>query len=169
MNLDKLKKLIRLANDNPNDHEANLAARRVCKILAEKDFVLLNLSPKTAAGKMNEAKTWNDVKRSEEPAWRSRPPTGPGFDAAEFFRNWKRPEWSGFDWSKAPHKDAPTEDDWGPKAWKPNPNIKYDSDGKRVRKQEMRKCTKCGWETMTFRYDEVPWVCNPCHWKEAGL
>src|SRR5262245_10501112 len=33
--LDILQKLIALANNNPNENEANTAARRVCKMLAE--------------------------------------------------------------------------------------------------------------------------------------
>lgn len=38
MNLDLLKKLTRLANNNPNENEANLAARKVCKLLEENNF-----------------------------------------------------------------------------------------------------------------------------------
>lgn len=38
MNLDLLFKLVRLANNNPNDNEANLAARKVCKMIAEANF-----------------------------------------------------------------------------------------------------------------------------------
>jgi hypothetical protein len=44
VNKDKLIKLIKLANNNPNDHEANLAARRVCQALAEDKFAALNSS-----------------------------------------------------------------------------------------------------------------------------
>lgn len=44
MNLDLLKKLTRLANNNPNDNEANFAARRVCKMLEECDFKLVENS-----------------------------------------------------------------------------------------------------------------------------
>lgn len=32
MNLKLIEKLARLANNNPNEHEANLAARKVCRI-----------------------------------------------------------------------------------------------------------------------------------------
>lgn len=39
MKLEILKKLVALANNNPNDHEANTAARRVCKALAEDKFI----------------------------------------------------------------------------------------------------------------------------------
>src|SRR5579859_4847245 len=38
MNLDLLTKLVELANNNPNENEANLAARKVCKIIAEGNF-----------------------------------------------------------------------------------------------------------------------------------
>ncbi len=38
MNLELIEKLIRLANNNPNENEANLAARKVCEMLAEYQF-----------------------------------------------------------------------------------------------------------------------------------
>lgn len=38
MNYDLLIKLARLANNNPNDNEANLAARKVCKLIAEGNY-----------------------------------------------------------------------------------------------------------------------------------
>jgi len=38
MNLDLLIKLIKLANNNPNENESNLAARKVCKMIAEADY-----------------------------------------------------------------------------------------------------------------------------------
>ena len=38
MDIERLKKLIKLANNNPNDNEANTAARKVCKIIEEMDF-----------------------------------------------------------------------------------------------------------------------------------
>lgn len=42
MNLDLIKKLTRLANNNPNEHEANLAARKVCQMLEEGNWSLAN-------------------------------------------------------------------------------------------------------------------------------
>lgn len=47
MNLDLLKKLTKLANHNPNEHEANSAARRVCKMLEEANFSLINYASET--------------------------------------------------------------------------------------------------------------------------
>ncbi len=51
--LELLKKLTKLANHNPNDHEANSAARRVCKMLEDANFNLVA--------------TWNDTKKTREP------------------------------------------------------------------------------------------------------
>jgi len=38
MDTNKIIALIKLANNNPNENEANLAARKVCKVLAELNF-----------------------------------------------------------------------------------------------------------------------------------
>jgi DNA-directed RNA polymerase subunit RPC12/RpoP len=38
LNVDLVTKLAKLANNNPNENEANLAARKVCRLLAEADF-----------------------------------------------------------------------------------------------------------------------------------
>lgn len=35
MDLDKIQKLIRLANNNPNEHEANLAAKKACELVGD--------------------------------------------------------------------------------------------------------------------------------------
>ncbi len=42
--IDMIQKLIRLANNNPNDNEANLAARRVCKMLTDYLFPYIPIS-----------------------------------------------------------------------------------------------------------------------------
>lgn len=197
MNLDKLKALIRLANNNPSENEANLAARRVCKILADNNFTLLNPQPKTAADKVGSAKTWNDVKRSNEPAWKPSPPPPPppkaepfvGFDfdgifgtnfehfynihfggrrgAKTYTQNQQKKNWT----DSVPHVDAPEDNSYDRETKPKHPDdgpFYYDAKGNKrhKRRQELRVCTKCGLETMTFRVDEVPWVCNPCHWKD---
>lgn len=38
LNIDLVTKLAKLANNNPNENEANLAARKVCRMLEEADF-----------------------------------------------------------------------------------------------------------------------------------
>ncbi len=42
MNLDLIIKLVKLANNNPNEHEANSAARQVCKLIAAGEFKFNN-------------------------------------------------------------------------------------------------------------------------------
>lgn len=42
MNIELLIKLVKLANHNPNDNEANSAARRVCKLIEEGKFKFTN-------------------------------------------------------------------------------------------------------------------------------
>jgi len=44
MNTELIIKLAKLANNNPNDNEANSAARKVCKLLEEGKYVLSNNS-----------------------------------------------------------------------------------------------------------------------------
>jgi hypothetical protein len=189
VNLDRLKALIRLANNNPNEHEANLAARKACKLIAEKDFAILyaNHIPRTVAEKINQPRTWNDVKRSTEPDFKSKtydPPKPHPFDTIfeEMFNRAKgRPfssgDWGHSRWKDAPRKEAPEPSSYDEprySAWareypfnKPPDNSNYNPDGTKKKKpEELRKCAKCGLEIMTSRLKEDPWVCNPCHWKE---
>lgn len=81
---EKLEKLVRLANNNPNENEANLAARYACKMLEEHKFDLnITLSaPESPIGG-----TWQDVCRStESPPW-SRYQGGWDFYAEEILKN----------------------------------------------------------------------------------
>lgn len=61
--VDRLMKLIELANNNSAEHEANSAARSVCKILQGYIFKADDI-----------VQTWNDVKRTETPDFKSTPP-----------------------------------------------------------------------------------------------
>jgi ribosomal protein L37AE/L43A len=219
LTLEKLKALIRLANNNNSEGEANAAARKVCRILVSGEFTVVATHTKTAQEKVfkggnpgGNKGTWNDVRRSEEPQWRAKPPdpkppyTSTEYDQSdnfyrsqydkEFFDNLFRRagvHFGGF-------KTAPTEDDWNRATntraeeekrneekrkrhasnyggipntgdfkvpftrgvWKDNPFVDF----KETKRQEMRKCAKCGLEIMTYRYKEDPWICNPCHWGE---
>lgn len=85
---DKLEKLIRLANNNPNDNEANLAARKVCKMLENVRFNFRkpgqttsnsgNTGPWRPPTQSRPSPTgrqgfnWDDVFRSPESFWRER-------------------------------------------------------------------------------------------------
>jgi hypothetical protein len=58
MNIELLIKFVKLANHNPNDNEANSAARRVCKMIEDSNFKFndtkTNVNNKSTI-------TWNDV------------------------------------------------------------------------------------------------------------
>jgi len=45
MKLDLLKKLVKLANSNPNEHEANAAARQLCRMLEKDNFSITTDTP----------------------------------------------------------------------------------------------------------------------------
>lgn len=55
--LELLKKLVKLANNNPNEYEANSAARRVCKILEENKFELTTIYNDINKNKKSEFKS----------------------------------------------------------------------------------------------------------------
>lgn len=51
MNLDLIVKLVKLANNNPNENEANLAARKVCTLIAQGNYQFNGV--KTAQSKIH--------------------------------------------------------------------------------------------------------------------
>jgi hypothetical protein len=147
MDLDKLKKLIRLANNNPSEHEANSAARRVCKMLDEYEFPT----------------TWNDVKRSTEPAfkstWKQPAPTKDPMEDI-FERIFKERMYNN------PYTDPfrrSWTDPFKPGSWdKDNPFV----DPPKARQEpKLRKCVKCGKEERTRRITNI-FTCNKCEWTE---
>lgn len=76
MNLELLKKLVRLANNNPNEHEANAASRRACKMIAENDFAIFKNSVENLQDQYTvrtPPQTYADVRRSAEPEFKSKP------------------------------------------------------------------------------------------------
>lgn len=68
MDLNLIKKLVRLANKNPNEHEANAAARKVCKLIEEGKFDF---------GNTRQSFNWSDdflyefLKKSKGPAYKN--------------------------------------------------------------------------------------------------
>lgn len=136
MNLDRLLKLLKLANHNPNDAEANSAARAASRMLGEQNYEWLERAKRNGGNppvnkreeptlkdwydpardeyniKISKAsmidnprikellrklaaevagpRTWNDVKRSKEPFWRSK--------KEPFDESWG--ENTGFNWEK---------------------------------------------------------------------
>lgn len=171
MNLDQLIKLVKLANNNPNDHEANAAARKVCKMIAANNYKFSNTrepEPVKAGG------TWNDVKRSTEPEFRSKPFTGGnpfggrGWEDAfweryrediegRFYRPRQRPY--------EPPKPPPEPPKRKPENWTwtqgEDGNIKY----KKVYEQKLRDCSICDKSRLTADTDS-PYVCADCKWRK---
>lgn len=101
MNFDILIKLVKLANHNNAEGEANAAARRVCKMLSEDNYKWIESvvkgGPKVAANKVGGTGnygTWGGVHRSKEPDFRSsRGPRSSGFNPyedefADWFKKW---------------------------------------------------------------------------------
>jgi hypothetical protein len=184
---ERLIKLARLANNNPSEIEANRAARLVCKKLEELkyEFTLNVPSPEPPL------RTYNDVRRSTEPQWSSRP-AEPSVDYMnEFSRNYAKSKetrswdtetprnpyddsrfWDGF-YKKTPPKEptSPYEKGAGdipkepPKSsrWggRPNPGPSSNYTG------EIRilKCKTCGNSKGTkFVGAEEVYECNECQW-----
>lgn len=150
MNIDLIQKLIKLANNNPNDNEANLAARRVCKMLADHKFH----EPRTVASKLEEHRQsqpkypdnegiWENIRRSREAEFKTRHYGTPVNDDffKEFFKDfnfggWTTPKYRDEEWRNA------------------NSKVKM-------------KCSKCQQVKETsFRGPESIWVCMECRGKE---
>ncbi len=156
MKLEMIIKLAKLANNNPNENEANLAARKACKLMGEADFKFPT---------SNQGGTWNDVKRSTEPQWSSQRPSSSGFDPfwdmfnREYTRKdpfwntpppgWKTRDYQGhrdtynpYDIPKSPPYEEP----------KKKPKIKL-------------KCKACQKEyETTFNKPGQDFVCGNCQW-----
>jgi hypothetical protein len=187
MNLNLLKKLTKLANHNPNEHEANSAARRVCKMLEESDWKVIP-EIKTAAGKITPDMqgSWH-VKKPESPTSGFRPDqqyydemrnmTEDMFrKMQEEMRNrqYSRPanpfrnmRYEGVDWGKEPPRSSPygteppinrQQDEILREARK---RRGFDPDGKK----EMRVCSKCGESKMTG-FLTGTFICTTCRLKE---
>lgn len=148
MDLDKLIKLTRLANNNPNENEANLAARKVCKMLEECNWKL-NGSSSTSQTKRGPT-TWADVKRSTEPWWKS--------------------TYQNYDWEKA-YRDAKERE-----RKRKEEDAKYSKEYEAEERKFYKKCKFCGrkdYKTAEERkhYDptknESIYVCRDCAFNES--
>jgi hypothetical protein len=159
MNKDLLIKLTKLANHNPNDNEANSAARRVCKMLEEANFNLTD-TPKSAP-------------QPPKSTPRGNPFTDTYYD--DLYRYQKMYEEFLKDATRFGEKWAKT----GPKTWNDvhrskEPEFKstppYQNYNWKAReKKEIRKlkCKVCGKikETKFVGAEEV-FECNDCQWTE---
>jgi len=76
MDNEKIKKFIRLAVNNTNEHEANLAARKACQALYDGNWDgIANTNSRQTVPNQQRATTYNDIRRSTEPQWKPTKPT----------------------------------------------------------------------------------------------
>lgn len=148
MNIDLLIKLVKLANNNPNENEANLAARKVCKLIEESKF---NFSGQ------NNHQQQNQQKQS------TRPP------------NWKTPYYNPFDeWFKDMYNEKAksyeqyqSTGDWYKNPPPSDAKARYNEPIRPSQQQDKRnlKCKTCG-HTKSTSFVGLPEVfeCNNCQW-----
>lgn len=166
MNFDLIKKLIKLANNNPNDNEANLAARKVCKLLADYAFGAATEAPRNRPTPPNAGPT------------RSNPFTGNPFSAdfieemlrqnreaaaRERARDARRQEYDAETYQRREYERARR---YQSSVW----DIPYTAANPPPR-QEPRPdkrslaCTKCGKVKLTAYVGNL-YVCNECQWTD---
>lgn len=93
MNLDLLIKLVKLANNNPNENEANLAARRVCQMIEKANYKFINNQPT------------NSVNYSSEWVHPPNPPYSPMDDLIrDMYENRQRNNWGSSTADKGPKR-----------------------------------------------------------------
>lgn len=175
MNLDLIKKLTRLANNNPNDNEANLAARKVCRMLEESNWSLPSVQSRPNTVNMGTPPhTWNDIRRSPTPEWSSKPPTESNeydHQAAEREEHRRRQEdfynfYRKNYWKPSPKQEEYFRDifregsyrgvDWGSNPFEPK---------KPPKEKRPLECTKCH-KTVETGYVGNLFVCSDCQWSE---
>jgi ribosomal protein S27AE len=160
MNLDLLIKLVKLANNNPNENEANLAARKVCKLIEEGKY---QFSPNSVVNK-------SPQRPGSQPV--SNPYSNPGYGSPfeEFFRQggfknmWQESErqrdFHNEQYKRSQQEQRPRQDAH---------NYGYDFYSKpeepRKKPSRNRECSKCGYAVNTSNMKD-PFVCSVCQWKD---
>jgi hypothetical protein len=180
MNLDQLIKLAKLANNNPNEHEANAAAHKVCRIIEAGNYKFTQQEPAGSAG----PRTWNDVRRSEEPFWRDT--ANPFADIINRMRKEEervKKEQDSRQRDEQEKRRAETfrtgfysSVDWGTPPKPPRQPMNWtwtgeDPDSKKRYKkdyvQKNRDCTSCNTTKLTTDESE-PYICSNCQWIKWG-
>lgn len=158
MDLDLIRKLIRLANNNPNDNEANLAARKACKMIADgkvfEHFAKIATPP--ASGTRQGFTQHGDVD-----------PYDIMTELMERLRRDKERSKQTQQAQERKYKEQKERERYTQGTWEPpdyeNPMWKG-SDGVNKR---MLRCSKCGQAKPTrFRGAPDIWICMECRGKE---
>lgn len=158
MNYDLITKLAKLANNNPNENEANLAARKVCKLLAEGKFEFVVWPIK------KEQQTYQPKQDTyTPPVYKSASnPRPPHRFWEDFFDDRKRNYWDGF--GREPRnydipKDPPKQEPFKGTSYD---YVIYDESPTSNEKRSL-KCKICGHFKVTrFRGLADNWECMEC-------
>lgn len=155
MNYDLIIKLAKLANENPNENEANLAARKVCQLIKSSDYKFNNSVPTPPPRPPTKPTTYGDIRRSPESFWNSRP-------SNNSYRGRTRPN------PYTSHHDA----------WNDIINDFINSGGwrgfgnnpEREKDQEIAaQCSKCGLQIIRLKSDKQPYYCFMCTPRENKI
>lgn len=142
MNYDLIEKLIRLANNNPNENEANLAARKVCKFLADHSF-------------------HNDPPHgSQQKDWARNEPFNPfaGFDFESIFRDLN---------VRYPFTQEQRQGSWADEKKKPKwpGDAPFKVPSEQAKEERLLKCRTCKNTKLTkFVGLAELYECNTCQW-----
>ncbi len=168
MNIDLLIKLVKLANNNPSEHEANSAARRACKLIAEGNYKFGAEPPKQPKVEIRQPQPWPG---------NASPFTG--FHNTdwftEFYNNQRQERQNEYERQQAGRENERREQQarnqqnvYGGQGYNPNqyykaPYSKWDIPDPKKPKIR-RDCSKCGLNVETNNTKEV-FVCTVCIWK----
>ncbi len=136
---ERLKKLVALANNNPNDNEANFAARKVCRILAEKKFSFIQQRVEPRVATVSTPPNSNDFyKKYYQPNREQNRYYKEDFDFSKIKVDFGKYSYSWFD------EEIP----------------------KPKKEKKILKCSKCNLEQETaFVGPPQVYVCNKCIWE----
>lgn len=169
MNLELIKKLTKLANNNPNDNEANLAARKVCKLLEEGNFSLTQTN--TTPTPSNRPQSYgNPFTEDIFDAIYGRGSRGPGKSRTAYDKVREEQNKQQYDPRKRETKyreDYYDYVEYDEKIYnRPFSNVQYDEKGQRKSKlKRILKCKECkqNQETGFVGLPEL-YVCDKCQW-----
>lgn len=159
MNIDLIIKLARLANENPNENEANLAARKVCSLIKAGNYKFDNQPIINRQQPINR----EPVRPNRQPDVRSA--SNPINDIYDMFNKYcsygktSREYYSRPNYNKPPKQEEPVYVFWD----ELDPNTKK-------QKEESKRILKCktchkNTETSFVGLAEI-FECNDCSWSE---
>lgn len=136
MNVDLIIKLARLANENPNENEANLAARKVCSLLKSAGYKFSNVT--------NPTKSKRGEPEKQEPVWTS-----------SHYEDWVRAVFDQNFYNRQTNYKRKTRGSWFDETYQTKP----------PRDERVLNCTVCHKDVHTiFVGSPESYVCGPCQW-----